>query len=215
MDGEPGAGAGIAEPPRARAKREQIRAAAQDLFLAQGFERTTMDAISAAAHVSKQTLYRYYPSKEQLFADVLQALALDRIWVDMSAQAMEAAVVSRTDLEDALIRIAQSAAIRLTDPTYIALVRVLMAEAQHFPRLAETFWSTVPMRGLAAFSALFTQASARGLINVLHPELAVRLFVGPLLTYLFSNVILAPKEHSAPPPEQVAELVRLFVRAIS
>ena len=43
--------------PRARAKKEQIRAGAQRLFLDKGFAATSTDAIAAEAGVSKQTLY--------------------------------------------------------------------------------------------------------------------------------------------------------------
>ena len=35
-----------------------------------------MDAIAEAAHVSKQTLYRYYQNKEALFVATLRQLAL-------------------------------------------------------------------------------------------------------------------------------------------
>src|SRR5687767_2058199 len=60
--------------PRARAKREQIRAGAQRVFLRRGFAAASTDAIATEAGISKQTLYAYYPSKEVLFADVLTNL---------------------------------------------------------------------------------------------------------------------------------------------
>lgn len=43
--------------PRAQAKRRQITDAARALFLSQGFARTSMDAVTAEAGVSNQTLY--------------------------------------------------------------------------------------------------------------------------------------------------------------
>ena len=57
--------------PLSQAKREQILAAAQRLFLERGFERTSMEAIREHAGVSKPTLYNHYSSKEVLFADVI------------------------------------------------------------------------------------------------------------------------------------------------
>ena len=51
--------------------REAIRGAAVDLFCRDGFEATTMDAVAAAADVSVRTVFRYFPTKEDLvFADV-------------------------------------------------------------------------------------------------------------------------------------------------
>ena len=64
----------IATQRRQEAKREQIRTAAQQLFLDKGFGETSMDSVTAAAGVSKQTLYRYYETKAVLFADVLGQL---------------------------------------------------------------------------------------------------------------------------------------------
>ena len=49
---------------------------AQRLFVESGFAGTSMDAIAAAAQVSKPTLYRYYQNKEALFADVLGDLTV-------------------------------------------------------------------------------------------------------------------------------------------
>lgn len=200
---------------RAQAKREQIRSAAQTLFLAQGFERTTMDAITAAAGVSKQTLYHYYPGKEELFADVLRALALDRVWEDMPLARLEATPASREDLERALLQIAQSLTRYLMEPTYVALVRILVADAPQFPHLAEAFWDAVPTRGLAIFGGLLRRASESGLVNVRQPDLAVRLFVGSLLTYLLGGVFGATAQGVVPSREQLAELTRMFMRAIS
>ena len=51
--------------------REAIRAAAVELFCTQGFDATTMDAVAAASAVSVRTVFRYFPTKEDLvFADV-------------------------------------------------------------------------------------------------------------------------------------------------
>src|SRR5690242_6187770 len=83
------------ETPRGQAKREQIRTAAQRLFLATGYERTTMDAIAADAHVSKQTLYRYYPAKEALFVDILRALTVGRFLREVPSLDTDTAPVDR------------------------------------------------------------------------------------------------------------------------
>jgi AcrR family transcriptional regulator len=51
-------------------KRERILAAAEELFAAQGFAKTTVDEIAAAAGVSKGLLYSHYVSKEELLSAV-------------------------------------------------------------------------------------------------------------------------------------------------
>ncbi|MEE4660065.1 MAG: TetR/AcrR family transcriptional regulator, partial [Halieaceae bacterium] len=60
------------EPKRSRTRR-RILGAARDLFLADGYSDTTMDAIAAAADISRASLFNYFPSK----ADLLDALGGD------------------------------------------------------------------------------------------------------------------------------------------
>jgi len=46
--------------------RSEIADAAMELFLARGFDDTTMDDVAEAAGVSRRTAYRYFPAKEEL-----------------------------------------------------------------------------------------------------------------------------------------------------
>src|SRR5690606_882915 len=52
-------------------KREAIIQAAIAEFRAHGFDITSMDKIAATAGVSKRTVYNHFPSKEELFAEIL------------------------------------------------------------------------------------------------------------------------------------------------
>jgi AcrR family transcriptional regulator len=56
--------------------------AALELFVQRGYEGTSMDAIAAAAGVTKPVVYSCYPSKEELFAALLlreEARVLEQI----------------------------------------------------------------------------------------------------------------------------------------
>ncbi|MFJ9374869.1 TetR/AcrR family transcriptional regulator [Streptomyces sp. NPDC101455] len=59
-------------------KRAAILAAARELFVHQGVDRVSMDAIAARAAVSKRTVYDYFGDKRRLFlailADVSQSM---------------------------------------------------------------------------------------------------------------------------------------------
>ena len=60
-------------PPKcpASAKRAAIVAAARAEFLAHGYGATAMSAIAARVGGSKTTLWTYFPSKQELFAAVV------------------------------------------------------------------------------------------------------------------------------------------------
>lgn len=56
-------------PIRERTRRlaqTELTSVAQDLFVTQGYDRTTVDQIAAAAGMSKRTFFRYFPSKDDL-----------------------------------------------------------------------------------------------------------------------------------------------------
>ncbi|HEY6478067.1 MAG TPA: helix-turn-helix domain-containing protein, partial [Polyangia bacterium] len=67
----PGGGArltpGGAETGRSARKRQAIMEAATTLFLRDGYRNTSMDQVAADAAVSKQTVYKQFADKEQLF----------------------------------------------------------------------------------------------------------------------------------------------------
>lgn len=46
--------------------RRELHRVALELFRRQGFEATTIDAVAAAAGVSRRTVFRHFPSKEAL-----------------------------------------------------------------------------------------------------------------------------------------------------
>lgn len=56
----------------AEQKQHAIVNAAETLFLQQGYGVTSMDQIAKKAGVTKQTVYRYFASKNELFAAVMQ-----------------------------------------------------------------------------------------------------------------------------------------------
>jgi len=59
--------------------RQRIADAGRELFLAQGYEQTTVEAIAERAGVARRTFFRYFPSKDDvIFADhdrIAQVLA--------------------------------------------------------------------------------------------------------------------------------------------
>jgi AcrR family transcriptional regulator len=54
--------------------RSQIAAAAAELFAVRGYERVTVADVARAADVSEQTVYNYFPAKENLVLDQDEAL---------------------------------------------------------------------------------------------------------------------------------------------
>ena len=59
----------------AEARKEAIVEAVQDIFAEKGFDGTTIKELAQAAKFSEALLYKHFPSKESLYAAMLDACA--------------------------------------------------------------------------------------------------------------------------------------------
>ncbi len=73
-DADAGVGTRTARLPRS-ARRKQLLAAAQEVFVAQGYHAAAMDDIAERAGVSKPVLYQHFPGKLELYLALLDVHA--------------------------------------------------------------------------------------------------------------------------------------------
>ncbi|NGY66204.1 TetR/AcrR family transcriptional regulator [Lentzea sp. NEAU-D13] len=83
------AGRGVRLPRTAR--RAQLLAAAQDVFVANGYHAAAMDEIAERAGVSKPVLYQHFPGKLELYMALLES------HVDELVGRVRTAIASSTD----------------------------------------------------------------------------------------------------------------------
>ena len=113
---------------RAQQTRERLRAAAHRLFLQQGYLATSIDAILAEAGISsKETLYRHYANKEALFVDVLSHLTLEQPGFSEKLAALPTPH-DLPSLQQALTMLAREILSMMSQPGYLPLVRMIIAE---------------------------------------------------------------------------------------
>jgi len=139
-------------------KGQAIAAAALRLFLRDGYERTSVDAIAAEAGVSKRTIYNRYGDKETLFLSVLR-----ETYAAMMAafgRVADAHLSEIGDVQQDLTAFARDVAFNVTtNPERIALVRLIMAEAPYFPALIRQEVGQRTMHGtIARYLARLGQA---------------------------------------------------------
>ena len=108
-------------------KRAAILDAAIVEFRQSGYEATSMDRITASAGVSKRTVYRHFPSKEVLFAQILQLL-----W-ERSAAGLDLVYRSDRQLRSQLLELVTQKFRLLHDPNFVDLARALIAAGIHSP----------------------------------------------------------------------------------
>lgn len=185
-----------------------VREAALDLFLENGYEGTSMDAIAAAAHTTKASLYARFPSKDDVFRDVLDWAVLRPDW-----PVAEPDLPSTDDLEAALRAVAQSVMRRVLDPSMVKLSRIAIAQAGRFPTVASRIQDGAwPRRVFVA--ELLERHAATGDIVAEDPEMLAELFlamVGGAPARLASFGIVRDEKEQE---HQIDVSVRLFLRGL-
>ena len=112
-------------------KRAAILEAAVAEFRASGYETTSMDRIAARAGVSKRTVYNHFPSKDVLFAQILEQL-----W-ERSADSLDLAYRRDRPLHEQLRELVDQKLALLQDEAFVDLARVAIAAAIHSPERAQ------------------------------------------------------------------------------
>lgn len=155
-------------------RREIIARRATEMFASQGYAGTTTEDVAAACGISKQTLYRLFPSKTALFGSV----------VDHHRQQMlDFSDTSGLDDVAGLEKIFRIDIDPETDFARTRLVRVVVAESADHPELGEMM-----MRhgGDKARAELGAWLAARSLVPTgIDPEMQADI----LLNMMFGAVV--------------------------
>ncbi len=147
-------------------KGAAIAAAALRLFLRDGYERTSVDAIAAEAGVSKRTVYNRYGDKENLFLSVLRD-TYDSMMTGFRS-IVEKHLGEITDVQQDLTAFALEVALTMTTaPDRIALVRLVMSEAPFFPTLIRAERGETTMHG--SVTACLARLAGEGRLAIADP----------------------------------------------
>jgi len=131
--------------PKSEEKRALISNAAANLFLSEGFERTSMDTIASAAGVSKQTVYSHFRNKDDLFRSCISGKTRE--------YALLLGVSEHDDLESGIRSLADGYLRLLSDPGVVRMWRLAINEATPRPRVAKMFHQTGPAATLDSLTA--------------------------------------------------------------
>ena len=201
---------------REQTKRDQIRLAAQELFLERGFSGASTDAISREAGVSKETLYRYFPSKEKLLADCLGNMISNLSASHRFTASNSGPIGSHQELRAALLELGSEFVETLMHPDYLRLVRVIISEIPRLPHLGDVFRSAVPETANRRVLDLLMKAQDGGLVRIADSEAATRMFLGPLLTYVMTDGLLSGESPARQPAtDRIEAIVDLYLQAIT
>ncbi len=172
-------------------RRQQILAAARDLFARRGYHQTTIDDIVDEAGVARGTYYLYYEDKRAVFSDLIDrfsqrlTMAIERIVtgdparpVDEQVRANIRAIVGVCLAERAMTKIL------FTDATGIDAA---------FDRKLTTFYDAV----VQLLTESLRDGQTLGIVRDGEPRVLAYLTLGALKELLFQAVTLGLAEESA------------------
>lgn len=163
-------------------KRDDILVAATKVFAENGFVGASMDQVVAEAAVSKQTVYKHFKDKAQLFREIVVDIGdrVDELFLELPG----------ADTIDDVSEWIHSLALRFTEavmaPEVQRIRRLVIAEAPRFPDVAQTYWEGGFLRVIGTVAEHLAQLGGQGKLSVPDPLLAAQHFAG-LLLWIPSN----------------------------
>jgi len=187
-------------------KKQAIINAAIMAFKQNGYKATSMDQIALSADVSKRTVYNHFASKELLFDAILtQLLTLFTTSIRIIYQPEKSLSLQLTD-------IAQQELSLLSDPAFIDLAKVVMAEAIHSPHRINEALAEVENRD-GDLSSWITAAKKDGVLQVEDVDFAAIQFYALLKAFCFWPQVI--QGQSFPDKNQqesiIASAVNMFI----
>ncbi|MFE2872994.1 TetR/AcrR family transcriptional regulator [Embleya sp. NPDC059259] len=164
------------------AKRSAIVRAALEIFVREGYARASVDAIARTAGVSKRTIYDYYGDKERLFLSAVEETqaAQAESFRELLDRTLGQPVVRTADLETALTDFGRAFATEIArSAERAAVLRLMIAEASHFPALLRPSPEERPVQ--RALAARLAELGEQGLLDIPDADEAAE-FLGLLVT---------------------------------
>lgn len=178
---------GAAETPPRRGGRpsradaallgERILDIATELFFAEGYGATSIEAVARRAGISKRTFYHRFRNKEALFGAVVHRIILGLRPADGTP------LYDGGSLEEILRRLGRMILRAALTPMSLSLSRLMVAEAQRFPELA----AIAAREGSRAeavrqIAALLFRETRAGSLAIDRPEFAAEQFLQMVIT---------------------------------
>jgi len=188
-------------------RRRRVLDAAETLFTEQGFSRTNMDDIARVCGMSKQTVYGLFPSKDALFAAL----------VDESLPPFpEIGPAESRDLENELIDLLESVARHALSRPQIVMTRLVVEETRFAPVLSESFFERGVAHGRAFLADRLARLAVRDGIDLgADPQTLADIAFGAVVGGAMVHTLIGDASVAAwkPTAERIRVIARLIARA--
>lgn len=193
--------------PRDPRRQQQVLETAIRHFQANGFERTSLEAIARDSGVSKVTIYSYFPSKEALYEAALCA----RTDADMGKDIFAHLDPARPS--ESLLRIGRQFLKLMRADEVIGKHRTIYGEATQQPALSRIFYDSGPRKILDNMGEFLRTCIEAGSLRVADVPMAAEQFLSLFLGDGHIRAMLGLGKPSAEQDERLVQAsVALFMK---
>jgi AcrR family transcriptional regulator len=164
-------------------KRVEIVRVAAELFQELGYDRTSMNLVAERLGGSKQTLYNYFRSKDELLRAVLHMDVSEGVEMIVDAYRGE------KNFKKALVRLGTAFLNRRLGPLSISNYRIVASQPVE-SKLGEQFFETVLRPGAERICQLFEELMDDGRLKRAKPWLMAMQWKGLIEQDLFERALL-------------------------
>ena len=150
---------------------DRILDVATKLFLADGFGGTSIESVAKQAGISKRTFYHRFRGKEALFEAVVRRL------IERWMPPFDAALLDAPSLPEALRRSAEYMLDVALTAEGLALHRIVIAEAERFPRLPRILHELGAAPGVERIARHLDERIACGELRPIDSRFAAEQFI--------------------------------------
>ena len=189
---------------RGREREAAILRVATSHFLKHGYGDTKLDAIAREAGGSKSTLYRFFPSKTDLFYTVVATVVADQRRIELDPD---------QDIYGSLVDFSFERLCVVFTKRHWSLLRLIMAERDRFPRIARAYYDIGPGSSHELLTNYFSSLAERNLLNIENPDQAAEFFTGMLMHDWYLTHLYVPQHFpsDSEKQERARNVVNVFL----
>ncbi len=193
------------EPPPT--SRERVLEAGLQLVGRRGLAELSMDELAAEAGVSRATLYRLFPGKPALFAELIRTYSP---W-EAVADVLDAA--TDRSPERVVPEVGRAVVTAMAGRTGL-LLRMVFEMVRGEPDTAEGVRHAMG-RGLPDLLQYLGEQMAAGRLRRMHPIVALELLVGPIVAHALTRPLASLIGFNRPESEVADQVVAAWLRAMT
>ncbi len=189
-------------------RRAQILREAARLFGSHGFNGTTSRDVAVQVGITEAALYRYFPSKEAMYAAILD----DRMASSDLLEPLEP--IARAGDDRAVFTVLALTLLRSVDADP-SILRLILYSALEGHELARPFQEKRILRLREFLTGYIERRTREGAFRAIDPALAARAFMGMVVDHLIVKHVFAQREQYPQPADEVAEtFVSIFLDGV-